>query len=419
MTNSHHIKEVHIIGGGLFGCLLAYQLSKKKIKISIFERSNELLNSFNSIELNKIKLNNGFHGIEFPRAKKLYNFFKDKLKVKFNTFEINRKIIFKKYIINYTDKKSEWPNQISSYLKNTNVPYKNQKINFFFKKKIINLFKQNSLKYTNNTINDKSFFLPWFLPADIKHLSNDEGDKFRSLIRTKKIRGKVMLPASHTFSVIKKKMYDFLISKNIKIYFNTKVSFQNQKMNYFTNGNEIKFQKKNIKKTFFCLSSAFLIQDLSKKHFSNIKKNKKYGINCLIRINNKNKLLKNFSEILPLNRKIYYINRIYSLNYFGYKKKDNFLVLEIIKKNKLFSKKLQENMLEEIKNIFNLKSKPKILEYKITREIYQPDKKWITTSKKILINKIKKNYNIIYTNDFYPINMNKAWINSIKYSKNI
>ena len=76
-------------------------------------------------------------------------------------------------------------------------------------------------------------------------------------------------------------------------------------------------------------------------------------------------------------------------------------------------------MLEEIKNIFNLKSKPKILEYKITREIYQPDKKWITTSKKILINKIKKNYNIIYTNDFYPINMNKAWINSIKYSKNI
>jgi protoporphyrinogen oxidase len=191
LTNSHHKKEVHIIGGGLFGCLLAYQLSKKNYKISIFERSNELLNSFNSIELNKIKLNNGFHGIEFPRAKKLYNFFRDKLKVKFNTFEINRKIIFKKYIINYTDKKSEWPNQISSYLKNTNVPYKNQKINFFFQKKIINLFKQNSLKYTNNTINDKSFFLPWFLPADIKHLSNDEGDKFRSLIRTKKIRGKV------------------------------------------------------------------------------------------------------------------------------------------------------------------------------------------------------------------------------------
>ena len=52
-------KCIHIIGGGLYGCLLAHQLLKKNYKIIIFEKSNELISSFDSIELGNLKLNNG------------------------------------------------------------------------------------------------------------------------------------------------------------------------------------------------------------------------------------------------------------------------------------------------------------------------------------------------------------------------
>ena len=110
-------KEIHIFGGGLYGCLLAYHFLKKKYRVSIFERSNRLVNSFDSIELNKISLNNGFHGIDLPRSKAIFNFFKENLKINFNIFEIKRKILFQNNLIDYTAKTNEWPKKIKSYLK--------------------------------------------------------------------------------------------------------------------------------------------------------------------------------------------------------------------------------------------------------------------------------------------------------------
>lgn len=50
-------KYIHIIGGGLYGCLLAHQLLKKNYNIIIFEKSNELISSFDYIDrLKKIDL---------------------------------------------------------------------------------------------------------------------------------------------------------------------------------------------------------------------------------------------------------------------------------------------------------------------------------------------------------------------------
>ena len=310
-------KEIHIIGGGLYGCLLAYHLLKKKYKVSIFEKSNGLVNSFDSIKLNKILLNNGFHGIDLPRSKAIFNFFKKNLKLNFNIFEIKRKILFQDSLIDYTDKTNEWPKKIRSYLKKDIKNYKNQKINFFFKNKAISLFKTNSLRYFDTFEKAKSFFLPWFLPADIKHISSDEGDKFRSLIRQKKIKGFVALPKSHVFETIKKKMYKFLISKGAIVYFNTQIKISKNQIKYFNRDKEIYFEKNKIKKIFYCLSSAFLIKDVSISHFQKLNKYKSFAINCIIKIKDKN-FDNNFSEILCLNKKISFANKIYSLNYYKY-----------------------------------------------------------------------------------------------------
>ena len=411
-------KEIHIIGGGLYGCLLAYQLLKKKYKVSIFEKSDRLVNSFDSIKLNKISLNNGFHGIDLPRSRAIFNFFKKNLKLHFNIFLIKRKILFQDSLIDYTANKNEWPEKIQSYLKKDIKNYKNQKLNFFFKDKIINLFNINSLRYFDTFEKAKGFFLPWFLPADIKHISSDEGDRFRSSVRQKRIKGYVALPKNHVFEIIKKKMYKFLISKGASVYFNTEIKVIKNEIKYFNKDKEIFFEKRKIRKIFYCLSSAFLIKDVSISHFKKLNNYKRFAINCIIEVKDQS-FNNNFSEILCLNKKISFINRIYSLNYYKYQnnKNNSYLVVEILRNKNFLSNQNKKVLISEIKKIFKLKIKPNIIDYKVTRQIYSVDNKWIDKSQKILREKIKKTLNLSYMNNFYPLNMNKAWINALKNSK--
>ena len=65
------ISSVQIIGGGLYGCLTAYHIAKMypHIRINLIEANSKLLSAFDSIVLAGEKFNNGFHGIELPRAK--------------------------------------------------------------------------------------------------------------------------------------------------------------------------------------------------------------------------------------------------------------------------------------------------------------------------------------------------------------
>ena len=411
-------KEIHIIGGGLYGCLLAYQLLNKKYKVHIFEKSNELVNSFDPIKIDSILLNNGFHGIDLPRSNNILNFFKKKLKVKFDIFNIKRKIIFQNSLIDYTAKTSDWPKKIRDQLKINSKNYKNQNFDYFFKKKLISLFKKCSLKYFNNLSESKSFFLPWFLPADIKHISSDEGDKFRSLIRKKKIKGNVALPKKHLFGIIKKKMLNFLVSQGAHVHFGTEIKIINDEVRYFSKSRELIFEKKKIKKIFYCLSSAFLIKDVNIKHFKKIDKFKKFAINCVIKIKDEN-FDYNFSEILCLNKKIFFSNRIYPLNFYGYqkKKKGNFLIVEIISKKNFLSEENKIALVVELQKIFELKFRPFICDYKVSRQMYFLEKQWIDESKKILNRKIKKSLNLSYMNNYQPLNMNKAWINALNNSK--
>ena len=74
-------------------------------------------------------------------------------------------------------------------------------------------------------------------------------------------------------------------------------------------------------------------------------------------------------------------------------------------------------LVDEIKKIFKLKISPVLVDYKVTRQMYLVDKQWIDKSKKILREKIKKSLNLRYMNNFYPLNMNKAWINALNNSK--
>ncbi len=390
-------------------------LSKKKYDITIFEKNKNLISSYDSIKIGKFKMNNGFHGIELPRSKKIFYFFQNQLKIKFKILNIKRLILFQRSIINSNAKINEWPKNIISNLKPKIDYYKKQNVDFFFKKKIINLFKINSKKFLGNENDSAKYFLPWFLPSDIIHQSNDEGDKFRSKLRNKTIKGKFALPKNNLFNIIKKKIFIYLKSNNVKIVFNAEAVLKKNNIEIYKKEKKINTDK--VKKIYYTLPAIFLIKYFDKEHFQKFYQYKKNFLNCLIEINDSN-FKSDFSEILTLNKKIWFVNKIYSLNYlkFNMPNKKKYLIIEIIlDKEKLDKKKIQA-LLNEIKIIFKFNYRPKLIDYKLTRSIFYLNNKWIEKSLRILKN-ISLNKKIIYTSTFGPINMNKVWIEATKMNK--
>jgi hypothetical protein len=402
-------KKILIVGGGLSGCMLAYMLSKKKYDVTIFEKNKTLISSYNPVKIGRYKINNGFHGIELPRANKIYNFFKSKLKIKFKILPIKRLLLIQRQLIDYKLKYEYWPKNIILKLSNKQKYYKNQKIQFYFKKDIVSLIKLNSKKFFGNINESKNQFLPWFLPSDIRHMSKDEGDKFRSQFRNNKIRGNFAIPRQNLFNVIKKNFYTYLKSKKVKIVFNSDVVLEKKKIIVFKKNKKTEINYNKIDKVYHTLSAAFLVRHLNFNHFKKINKFKKNFFNCLIRIDDID-FNYNFSEILTLNEKIWFVNKVYSLNYLKSNlKKSKYIIAEVIlEQNKLDQKKIKI-ILSEIKKIFNLEKNPKMIDWKMSRVVFFLTRQWIQQSEKML--KIAYNSKKIYYNSsFYPINMNKVWL---------
>ena len=135
LKNKKH-KKILIVGGGLYGCLLAYQLSKQnKCKILLIERAGKLLNNFNTISIGKFKLNNGFHAIEIPRCNDFVNFLTKKLHLKLVIRHKIHKLLINRFIIDSQDSFLQWPEDLTQNLRKNFIIKKNDNLNKFYKKK--------------------------------------------------------------------------------------------------------------------------------------------------------------------------------------------------------------------------------------------------------------------------------------------
>ena len=145
-------KNILIIGASLYGCLLAYQYSKNKnVKVHLVDGSSKLLNSLNFIKINNIKINNGFHAIEIPRASSLVDFLKNKLKLKLSVNDKIQKLLIGRSIIDFKDGYSKWPKKLQKNLKKNFIIKKKDKLKNFYSNKLLKLVNACSSRFNNKS----------------------------------------------------------------------------------------------------------------------------------------------------------------------------------------------------------------------------------------------------------------------------
>jgi hypothetical protein len=399
-------KKISIVGASLYGCLLAYYMSKKNYNVTIYEKKNEILRGFNHISIKNHKLNNGFHGFEYPRTKELIIFLKKQIGLNFKKILNVRKLLINQEIIDYTSKLAEMPKNIQKlYVKKNLKFYKNQNLDFFFKKSFVNKVIKNSKRFSDKFIDCKHFFLPWFLPADVKHLTNDEGHKFRSLVRNNKLKPYYYYPETGLFEDIKKNFLKKLKDQNIKIKFNSQIQFYKNKI-YFLDKNNNKFYAGKDQRLIFCGSPIILLEHAKPKLLSDLNKFSRNYYNVLIRISKKNKI-PYFSELLCLNDNIFFVNRI-SRVFFLENNKYYYIQVEVMIKNIESMNILLNNIKKELLKVFKIKNL-KIIGIKHSRVTYTPPKSWYSKASKICKDFVKKKNIEVDNYVFDPLNTAKIW----------
>ncbi len=418
--NNNQIFKIRIIGAGLYGCLLAFHLKskfKKKINIELIENSNSVISNYKSIKLSGIRLNNGFHGIEYPRAKSLIKFLKKDLKFSLIKSTNKRLLCIENHLIDYTHSKSKWPLNLKKNFKfKKKIIIDKKDINKYVSKKYLLFLKKIGKRYSNNFEEINHHFIPWFFPSNLKLKSNDEGDDFRNKVRDKKLTPYFYFPKSGIFEDLQKYFKDYLTREGVKIYFNSTIHFSNN--NYFVLIKDKKNKTfKKVDHTFFTASTPLLLKSFENKITSNLLKEKKYLVNKIISVNSDLKI--NFSEIIFANSYLPNLLRVSSTPNVTSNKRTKYLQIEMLFKNNktnIYDKEL----IEILSKILKIQSSCiKIEDSKITRTLFFPKKSDKNKAVKYLNEKLKHFENFSHRNIFGPPNMSKAWINSYIDANNL
>ena len=228
------MQKINIIGAGLYGVFLAKTINDKLInddqefEINLFEKSNTILSAWKSREIKNISINNGFHGIEMPRAIKTFQLLSnlgcENLLQKISNFRL---ISINKKLIRFDSQLNEWPEifhkEFELFLKDLNLnniqDEKNfKKVNeYITKTKIGKLIEKCSMRYGNKLFDSWHLFYPWFFPSEFKTSFKDEGSLFQLSVRSKKIIPSYIVPSAFVFEDLIPKIEKSLLCENINI----------------------------------------------------------------------------------------------------------------------------------------------------------------------------------------------------------
>ena len=160
----------------------------KNYNVEIIDSKNDILESLKPVRIEKIKINNGFHAIDLPRAQKFFNFLKEKIKINLQIKKQKKFIIIEDDILEENFDLDNVEKKFKKYYLKSNIKSRNYHTLYKnLSSKLQSKMKMRS-RYSNDIENVYHLFIPWFLPKQYKLKSADEGEIFRSKIRDNDIK---------------------------------------------------------------------------------------------------------------------------------------------------------------------------------------------------------------------------------------
>ena len=219
-------KKISIIGGSLYGILLAVQIKKQlrnKVEIVIHEKGNQILQSWNEQDINGIKITNGFHGIEIPRSlnfsKILGNEFIDENFKKIANYKLiwlNDRLVPYRYDIgllpdNIRNELEGLKNDsdVKDYLKYGNTG------------ELGDLLKRVGRRYANGIEDYFHMIFPWYFPNKFFR-----EDRLLSSQTRKKQESYYLIPKDGTFVKARKNLEEYLKELGIKVETNSQIDIE-------------------------------------------------------------------------------------------------------------------------------------------------------------------------------------------------
>ena len=119
-------KKITIIGAGLYGCLTALKIKSKykNYHVEIIDSKNDILESLKPVRIGKLKINNGFHAIDLPRAKEIFNFLKEKIKINLQIKKQKKFIIIENDILKENFDLDKIDKKLKNYFLKSNLKSK-------------------------------------------------------------------------------------------------------------------------------------------------------------------------------------------------------------------------------------------------------------------------------------------------------
>jgi hypothetical protein len=410
--------NIYIIGAGLYGCLTALKIKKDNpnMRVNIVDSANHVLSVFDSVSLAGMSINNGFHGIELPRADKLYAFLIKELGVKLNRVRNIKKILISGHLVEYADGLSEYPDAIRKYFKEEKSQFRGCADVFnVATDEYLPVLEKVSHRYSDEVQNAIHLLAPWYFPSDFAIESDDEGDIFRNKVRAKLLNPEYAWPESGLFQELQMAFYNKLKEIGINLMLNHKVDISENGLCLKNPAGEARALNVDKDYIFYCAPPLSVLKAASPKIYSQLTNDPRSVFNVLLKARKSDDAVE-FTEILCCDENIPSLSRV-SKPSLASELDTVYIQLEIFEKNESVTDQhvevvaYLESVMKKI-GYYNFK----ILESRKTRTVFFPSSRANNDALECVRGWAKKFSNVHLLEAFGPINMAKTWDYSDKIS---
>jgi hypothetical protein len=408
--------NIYVIGAGLYGCLTAWKIKKKNPEqnVRLVDSSDHIISIFDPISIDGIEINNGFHGIELPRAQSLSDFIKNELELDLKVEKNIKKMIIDGCVVDYADKLNEYPNRIKNLFRCQELPKNATHSNLLdlLPDDFRAILKKISSRYSDDFDNVLHLLIPWFCPADFVIKSHDEGDIFRNGVRLREIDPFYAWPPSYLFQEIQPAFERALKKIGVEVLLSTKVDFSDDGIRLYSDDKSSPKIDLDIDTVFLCMPPVGILRHVSEKIFSELVAKPHDLYNVLLSGASTDECIP-FTEVLCCDPEVVPLSRISRHRIKNSTK--TFLQLELFVSPLLnIDNEFTDELVEYINRVMpSLGYKDfRLIGLQQTRKVYFPNKQVIDAALSAVRSWSNRFQNIKTLESFAPINMAKAWLYS-------